>query len=366
MLIVVLAAMASVLAIALLRLRGHVDELERSRTGFQRALGRLGDALAGGLDRDAIVDVILEAGVLALDADAAVLYAGGAAHAPMSVRGSHGVITADGLTLEPGEGLPGLAAERGEVVLWPSPDHDRRPSPSEPAATTAAAAPIQSQGRLLGVLAVYRNRSGRPFATGEADALSTLVRQAETAIDNAVLHEEASRLAITDGLTGVWNRRHLDIRAAEELQRARRFHEPFSLVLVDVDNFKQVNDRFGHQGGDAVLVQVAERLSQWTREVDTVARYGGEEFALVLPRTDLNGAELLAEKVRSAIADTPFEVDGGPLRVTVSIGVSSHPDQGSTVADLVGAADAALYRAKAGGKNRVERADERVPEGSGG
>jgi diguanylate cyclase (GGDEF)-like protein len=159
----------------------------------------------------------------------------------------------------------------------------------------------------------------------------------------------------------VWNRRHFDLRAAEEVRRAKRFGDPFSLVLLDIDDFKQVNDRFGHQAGDAVLVEIAARLTSEVREVDTVARYGGEEFCLLLPRTDGDGARRLAEKARAQIADRPVALhDGREQTVTVSAGVATHPDDGDSVVSLLTAVDRALYGAKRAGKNRVEVAGTRT------
>ncbi|MDP9019749.1 MAG: GGDEF domain-containing protein, partial [Actinomycetota bacterium] len=174
-----------------------------------------------------------------------------------------------------------------------------------------------------------------------------------TSIDRTFLHEEARRLAVTDGLTGVWNRRHLDLRCSEELDRAARFGERFALVMCDLDGFAELNNRFGHQVGDAVLVEVAGRLTGSTRRVDLVARYGGEEFLLLLPRTDLPGALEVAEKVRAAVSCRPVPTDAGEVTVTLSLGVACHPEHGTTVRALIGAADAAMYEAKRAGKNRV-------------
>ena len=319
---------------------------------FRQAIQRLGAAFAA-RDRDAIVEVILDTAVLAVGADSAVLYAASTPTSSLEVRATHGVDAA-GLGLAPGEGVAGRAAADDHPVAWPGGPPGVHRADGEPAAATALAVPLHSSERLLGVVAVYAADPDRRFSPAELVTLATVVRQAETAIDNVLLHEEAERLSITDGLTGVWNRRHLDLRSSEELRRARRFGEPFSLVLVDVDDFKRVNDTHGHQTGDAVLVELAGRLASSVREVDTVARYGGEEFCLLLPRTDVGGAELLAEKVRDAVASAAFPTDGGELHVTVSVGVATHPVHGGTVPQLMSAVDAALYRAKRAGKNRVE------------
>jgi diguanylate cyclase (GGDEF)-like protein len=176
------------------------------------------------------------------------------------------------------------------------------------------------------------------------------------------LHEETRRLSITDGLTGVWNRRHFDMRCAEEVDRSVRFGDPFAIVLADLDWFKQVNDVHGHQAGDAVLVELAERLTAGSRDVDLVARYGGEEFAMILPRTDVDGAVRLARKLRETVAATPFPVGADVLDITMSVGVAVFPRHGGTAKEVVAAADAALYRAKAAGKNRVEAAERQEAE----
>ena len=335
----------------------HLRELEESRRQLGRALDRVGDTLSSTHDLVALLDVVLETCALTLHADASVFYATPAPGIPIEARASYGA-DVTGVRLPDG-GMPGQALTGNRVCVWPG---ARRPAFGEPPARAAMAVPMHSRGRLFGALVVYR-RHRRQFSNGDVDTFTTLARQTETAIDNVFLHEEAQRLSITDGLTGVWNRRHFEMRAAEAIQVATRFGEPFAVVMVDIDHFKQVNDTYGHQVGDAVLVELAGRLSAATREVDLVARYGGEEFVLLLPRTALTGAAKLAEKVRSAVAAEPVRFDDRDLSVTVSCGVAAHPDHGATVRELVAASDAALYRAKAGGRNRAEIAavEERVP-----
>jgi diguanylate cyclase (GGDEF)-like protein len=216
------------------------------------------------------------------------------------------------------------------------------------------AIPLRSGGHPFGVLAYYGRPS--PFEAEDVDSLEILVRQAETAIENSFLYEEAVRLSLTDGMTGLWNRRNFDLRLEAELSRAVRFSEPFAVVFVELDQMKLVNDHHGHQAGDTVLIELARRLTEAVREVDVVARWGGDEFTLLLPKTALPGALLLAEKIRGAVANAPFRVDTGPLDITISVGVAAYPEHGSSGKDLVAAADAAMYRAKAGGRNRVEHA----------
>jgi two-component system cell cycle response regulator len=165
------------------------------------------------------------------------------------------------------------------------------------------------------------------------------------------------KLSITDGLTELFNHRHVHELLHDEFERSARTGESIAVVMMDLDRFKAVNDTYGHLIGDAVLVEAAQRLVTHTREVDTVARYGGEEFILLLPQTDLEGAQKVAEKVRAELALAPVDTEAGPLRITLSAGVASHPRHGTSVESLLRAADRALYAAKAAGKNRVVTAD---------
>ena len=167
------------------------------------------------------------------------------------------------------------------------------------------------------------------------------------------LEAELRRMAAQDPLTGLANRRELERLLRLELQRAARHGRPLAVLVLDVDRFKLVNDGHGHQAGDRVLVELAQRLRGLAREVDVVARLGGDEFVVVLPETDLAGGRAFAERVRAAVAERPFRVDGLELPVTVSLGVAAFPDHGASLRALLVQGDRALYAAKAAGRNRV-------------
>jgi len=235
--------------------------------------------------------------------------------------------------------------------------------------TTAVALPMQPGGHTFGVIAFYGRVDEKGFTPDDIEALAILVGQAETAVDRSFLYEEATRLSLTDGLTGLSNRRHFDLRLESELSRAVRFGETFAVLMTDVDRFKPVNDSFGHQAGDTVLVELAGRMSGAVREVDLVARFGGDEFTLLLPKTGLAGALRLGSKIRAAVASQPFVLDAptalgvgaagkepAPVSLSLSVGVAAYPEHGDTARELVAAADAALYRAKAEGGDLVEHA----------
>lgn len=169
--------------------------------------------------------------------------------------------------------------------------------------------------------------------------------------------EEALReMSQTDPLTGVANRRHFFLRAGEELSRARRYGRDLSIVMLDLDHFKRVNDRWGHAAGDRVLKMLCVVCMRILRQADLMARVGGEEFAVVVPDTNLDGATLLAERVRLAVADQALAEGGDMIRVTLSAGVSALAPTDSTVDDVLKRADQALYSAKAAGRNRTEQA----------
>jgi diguanylate cyclase (GGDEF)-like protein len=334
------------------QLHGTARDLEHSQQVFRRAIARLGETLAATHDREKILEAVSETAQLAVAGQRGIFYEYIPARKVLLARSGAGPDAAE-LSLPLGTGLAGATAEARSPLRYPGPVAPVFP---EPELGTAMAAPFSSRGQLLGVVAIYGHGTGGSFSDDDVEALVTLVAQAGTAVDNVSLHEEAQRLSITDGLTGLWNRRQLDLRCQEELERAIRFGRPVGVVFCDVDHFKDVNTEWHHQGGDSVLVEVAQRLMTATREIDVVARYGGEEFVLLLPETDLAGSRILAEKVRRAMSDMPVEHAGKERTVTLSLGVAAYPHSGTSVRTLLAAAQEALGRAKENGRNRIEEA----------
>ncbi|MCC6791365.1 MAG: GGDEF domain-containing protein, partial [Thermomicrobiales bacterium] len=165
------------------------------------------------------------------------------------------------------------------------------------------------------------------------------------------------RQSRTDPLTGLANRRAIEERFSAELQRAARFNHPLSIGMIDIDDFKAINDTWGHQVGDEVLRHVAHRLELELRQIDVVGRYGGEEFLMLLPETAVEGAWIAADRVVRSIREMAPQSTGEPRSVTISIGLASFPDHGRSEADLIATADAALYAAKRAGKNQVAIAE---------
>jgi diguanylate cyclase (GGDEF)-like protein len=213
----------------------------------------------------------------------------------------------------------------------------------------------RSSAQYVGVVSIAREEL--EFTREDRELLEYLAGQAVISIENTDLHETVQRQAVTDELTGLSNVRELHATLDREVERSRRFQSSLGLVMLDIDDFKQVNDEYGHQQGDEVLAAVARVLRDLSRDIDEPARYGGEELAVVLPQTDAQGAALLAERMREAIEHLriPRVGAGGHLAVTASFGVASLPDSANDKRGLIAAADSALYRAKRLGKNRVER-----------
>lgn len=333
------------------QLEGKIEEIERQRLELEEAIRGIGDALATGLDRQGVVELVVPAAVDACHAD------GGRA---LPLRdGAFRPISAG----RDGDALAGAleAAERRALDV-DAESNGRRVVGAEAAGVHALAFPMRTttgtpDHPYLGSIAIARR--GHPFSRGQEDLLEYLAGQAVVSIENASLHETVERQAVTDELTGLANARAFHTVLARESERARRFGSPLALMMVDLDDFKSVNDSYGHRQGDEVLASVAALLRHFSRDIDAPARYGGEELAVILPQTDLDGAALLAERVREAVEDAEVgRVDApGVVRVTASFGVAALPESARDEDGLVAVADAALYRAKRAGKNRVERAE---------
>ncbi|HYA24646.1 MAG TPA: diguanylate cyclase [Terriglobales bacterium] len=210
--------------------------------------------------------------------------------------------------------------------------------------------PLVSFGQTLGVLVLDSDRQGA-FNASDTQPLESVADICATAIQNAYYVDRVKQLAYLDGLTGIFNRRYFEMRIAQEIERARRFNCGLGVVMIDIDQFKRLNDEFGHLLGDEVLRQVSSILHQQVRKIDVVCRYGGEEFAILLSQTGPQQSLAVAEKLRRIVETWQFP--GVPRPVTISAGAANYPEHGSTRDELVKAADAGLYAAKQTGRNRV-------------
>ncbi len=249
-----------------------------------------------------------------------------------------------------GEGPTGQVLESGKTLYIPDLRRSDLGGSTDSGVRAWLGVPLPMYERVEGVLAVQSRERGA-FDENHVRVLEAVGAQTAVALQNARLYE----LAMVDGLTRLFVRRYFDARLQEEIERSRRFDTDFSVVMMDIDDFKQLNDTHGHQAGDEVLIAVADIVKRQMRGVDTAARYGGEEFSMVLPRTSMLEAYNQAERIRMSIEEARVPFDDGFLQVTASFGIASFPESGAKdTADLIRLADTALYRAKKTGKNRVE------------
>ncbi|HVF03808.1 MAG TPA: diguanylate cyclase [Frankiaceae bacterium] len=352
-------------------LRTYIEALQESRDELKRNLTRLGDTLSSTHDLKKMLAVIVETAMVTTRAEAGalMLFSGNRDELYLKVgRGLDGRVSSASVRVAVGAGVAGHVAQTGEGVhglVGPDAQGELKLAASEPRADSVIAVPLKSQGRVIGVLNLYDRIDADSFDDNDLTTIRSFANQATVAIDNVLLHQEAQRLSITDGLTGLWNYRYFQMNFDKEIERASRFQRPLALLIFDLDKFKQVNDVHGHQRGDSVLIELATRVKGAIREVDTLARYGGEEFVLILPETDLDGATLAAGKICEIVRQRRFgTADEEPIRVTVSVGVAVYPEHGRSAATLIRSADAALYAAKDAGRDGywVATVSEQVEE----
>jgi diguanylate cyclase (GGDEF)-like protein len=334
------------------QLERRLEELSEERGRLRTAVQRIGQTFASNLDRPALLELALKTAVDAVQATCGRLSTREAESAKLTEVAREGSV--DGLE-EAILKAEGEAMASGETA---------RASEGESHILTVPLGPPEPGTRVHGLITVARQE--RAFSEDDLAVLRSLAGQAALAMENVDLHVQVSRQAVTDELTGLSNHRRFQELLALEMEQVRRYHYPVGLIMLDIDNFKSVNDTYGHQQGDVVLRRVARVLADTSREVDYPARYGGEELALILPHTDMPGSYAIAERIRSAIESMRISrVDqDGVLRVTASLGVAASTDGGKE--DLIAEADSALYEAKRQGKNRTVKAGVQAANVSGG
>ena len=306
-------------------LQAKIGELERSRDLLRENVGRLGDTLQRTHDLDGLLMTVLGAAASATTAHRATVWLVEGSTVVARISSPVGAPRAATRRLPLGADLAGEVAADGVP---------RRLGHGHGDSTTvlggpALCAPLRRGHAVLGVIVVERQPQQPAFDADDEAMLVSLAGPAGIAVDNVMLHREAQRLSVTDPLTGAGNLRHMTTTLAREVERATRFQRPLSLLLLDLDHFKNVNDTYGHTVGDAVLREIARRLAGCVREVDIVARYGGEEFVVVTPETDITGAEHLAARICEAVREEPIVVGSDVVVVTVSVGIATLPMHGT-------------------------------------
>jgi diguanylate cyclase (GGDEF)-like protein len=328
------------------QLEARLEELQLERARLQETVRRVGESLGKGLDRDAMLGIVVQTAVDGVGAECGRVVMRHGANGTLSEAARAGDVSSYMSAVTAAEAAALEAGEAAETQISGA-NALARPLP----------APEPSDG-VLGVISIAR--PGRPFSERQRELFAYLTNQAAISIENVDLHETIQRQAVTDELTGLFNHRRFQEVMTAEVERTRRFGQELGLIMLDLDNFKRVNDTYGHLQGDLVLKEVARVLRESSREIDEPARYGGEEMAVALPQTGLQGAYEFAERVRQRIEalQLPLLEGEGTLRVTASFGAASLPHSAKVDKDaLVAAADAALYRAKRSGKNRTVKAE---------
>ena len=217
------------------------------------------------------------------------------------------------------------------------------------------ATPLVYRNFRFGLVIVGNKQIEKPYSNNEIDSFKLLTNFLAVALHNARVYQEMEKVSLTDPLTGLYNRRYFDNYLQTEISRARRFSHPISLVMLDVDNFKNYNDKLGHLNGDHLLKNIATLLTGSVRQSDIVTRYGGEEFCIILPEISENGAHRFSERLRDTVFSHPFkkrEIQPNG-HISISLGTATYPTDAQISTELVEKADRAMYDAKKNGKNRV-------------
>ena len=258
-------------------------------------------------------------------------------------------------TFKPGEGVAGTVFQTGEPIIINRTDDDNSfVGCSASFADSIACIPMKVYEEIIGVINVTNKKNEIGFTENDIEMLRAVADQAAISISKAQLWE----MAINDSLTGLHVRRYFIAKLQDEIHRTQRYKKSLSVIMADLDEFKSINDKYGHTSGDDVLQAVAAHLQASIRDVDSIGRYGGEEFIIFLPETGSDAAFILADRLRKGVAQV--QVDNLPA-VTVSLGIATFPDDGNSIEELVQKADAALYTAKENGRNQVVIYDDEIP-----
>ncbi len=258
-----------------------------------------------------------------------------------------------------GKGIEGIVAQTKMSIIVPEnvindPRYDSVLDLELKFFNSLLAAPIMIKDKVIGVLEL-RNGVKKEYSASEKKLISAITDQLGIAIENALLHKKTELLSLTDDMTSLFNFRFFQQKLKDEIIRSKRYQRDLSILMIDIDHFKKVNDTYGHTKGDFVLRKVSSVITNTVRDVDISSRYGGEEFVVILPETEQRDTMLIAERIRKRVEELDMSDEEGleNLKITISIGVASFPENATTEKSLIEAADKAMYNAKRNGRNRV-------------
>lgn len=273
-----------------------------------------------------------------------------------------------GVRLERGEGIAGWVAQHGEPLLVPDVSKDARFAEhfnrNFPFTTRSiVCVPVKIKDQVIGVIEIINSYEELNFDENDIQLITIIADFAAIALENARNYERINELVITDDLTGLYNSRQFGQLIENEVKRSERYEEPFSLVFLDLDHFKSINDTHGHLVGSRMLKEFGMLVGKQIRCSDMAARYGGDEFAIILPHTGKEQAAKTADHLLAVMKQTSFVSDDNtPIALTASFGVATFPDDANNRAGLIKAADCAMYEAKAGGRAGVRSFEIREPK----
>ena len=315
------------------------------------------------LDSDELFSIILDKSTQFLQAEQGSLLILNEEKEEMTVKAIKGLNKkiVELLRIRPGEGISGRVFSSGSPLIVADIESDDRViQPNRPRYRTKSfiSIPLKLDSRTIGVLNLSDKITGEIFSEEDLQLLTSIGAYASVAIERSMFYkktEELKKISITDPLTGLLNRRYLQERMSEEIERFRRHTLPLSLIMIDLDDFKSINDTLGHITGDEVLKIASRSIRDTIRTIDVAARYGGEEFSVILPQTSKEDAHIIAERICSEARhlDFPFSRMGKKLSLTMSLGLATFGEDADSLEQLVRNADIALYSAKSQGKDRV-------------
>ncbi len=336
-----------------------ISDAHRTRLNGFYALEQVYRSIAPVLDREELYQTILAKSSELVSAERGSLMILDSKNKVLSVKASKGIdinIT-ENLRIKMGEGISGSIAAKGLPVVVKNIEAEVPSWKNRPVYKTKSfiSIPLKLDNRVIGVINMSDKASGASFSEDDLHLLLSFANYASIALERGAYYsmsEELKMLSMTDPLTGLFNRRYFRERLYEEVERVKRHDECFSTFVIDIDNFKSFNDKYGHLAGDEILKGVSKVIRDAVRSMDVVARYGGEEFAVILPHTNKKDSYIIAERIRKGVEEHRPETEFKEWP-TISLGVAEFPHDANHIDDLINKADSAMYHAKRMGKNRV-------------